>query len=191
MKTANELVAKAINKINNKTKRTSPFSDNLSSVQQELRQRRKQFLGSCVPAREFMLSASGFDEEMAEAVSSYLASRTIFFWNNQLEEAEEFCFRFYRLSLYALASGNIVGECIDDILRLAECLVRSRRVFMIALKEMVPTEMHGELYDFAEFYSAEYYEPTFEDAVLGGICVFLGVLTDPLADETPEITTED
>lgn len=187
MKTENELVVQAINKINNKTKRTSPFSNNLASVQQELRQRRKQFLCTYVPTREFMLSASGFDEETAEAVSDYLASQTIFFWNNRPEEAEEFCFRFYRLSLYALASGNIVGECIDDILRLAECLVRSRRVFMIALKEMVPAKMYGELYDFAEFYGAEYYKPAFEDAVLGGICAFLGVI----ADKAPELTTED
>ena len=190
-KTSNDIVMQTIVKVRTMAKRTSTFSDKLSAVQQELRQRRKQFLGTYLPVREFVLSGSDLDEEIVEALSDYLARQTISFWNNQTEDAESFCFRFYRLAFYALASGKVSRECVDDILRLAECLVRSREVFIIAMKEMLPSDMIGELYDFTESYNDEFYTVTLEEAVLGGICVLLGVLSSPLADTEQEHFEED
>lgn len=187
----NKIVAEAINRARSLSKRGSPFADKLSSVQQELRNRRKQFLGSYVPARELLLSDAGINDASIDALSRYLSAKTLAFWNVKGEDTEEFCFRFYRLALYALTGGKVACECIDDILRLSECLVRSRDVFVIAMKEMLPANMIGELYDFTESYSDEYYSVSFEDATLGGVCVFLGVLEDPLADVASESSKED
>ncbi len=162
--------------------REQPFSDSLSDIRKELRQRRKRFLGSHVSVCEMVKRDGIIDESLIQSLCEFLTERTVPFWDNKHKDAKTFCFRFYELSVYSLLYGNLSVECIDDIIQLAECLVRSRKVFKIALKEMLPSNMIGELFDFTESYNDIFFTSSFEDAVLGSISVFLGVLSDPFGD---------
>lgn len=177
-----EVVSNLINKAQEQNGRKTTFSKELSAVQQELRERRKSLLGSYISARTLVRMRPLSAKDNIEELSRYLATRTIPFWNIFSDNAETFSFRFYRLALSAITSGRVGHESIDDILQLADCLVRNRRAFIIAMKELLPADMIGELYDFAESYGEVLYSVSFENAVLGGLCVFLGVLEDPVAD---------
>ena len=159
--------------------REHPFSDSLSDVRKELRQRRKRFLGSYVPVCNMVKKDGIVDETLVHSLCELLAERTVYFWDNKPEEAQIFCVRFYKLAIYSLLCEKLSTECIDDIIQLAECLVRSRKIFKIALKDMLPSNLIGELFDFTESYDESFFTSTFEDAVLGSIAVFLGVLSDP------------
>lgn len=176
-------VSQIIHHVRTLTRRQAPFSDKLKDVTAELRTRRKQFLGSYVSIRRSVLSGAEIDDDIVSQLSEYLASRTVYYWYHKSEEAERFCFRFYRLTFYALASGKVSGECVDDILRLAEVLDTSIRVFVVAMQDMLPEDMVGELFDFTETSDKAFLSSsTFSEAVLGGICSFLGVLPDPLCE---------
>lgn len=164
-----------------RTRRSAPFAEKLSPIQKELRLRRQQFLGSYLPVRELVFSKSGVDDYTIEELSHYLASRSVLCWSFRDEDAEKFCHRFYRLAFYALSGGKVSGACIDDILHLVDCLVRSRKVFVVAMKDMLPQDMIGELFDFIDTADEIYFNAALADAILGGISVFLGVLKDPIS----------
>lgn len=183
-------VPQIMENVKEKTGRTAPFSHKLSLIKDELRQRRKRFLGSYVRVRDFVLSDSGVDDKAIELISCYLASKSLHYWKFDDEDAERFFFRFYRLTLYALASGRVRGECIDDIFQLAECLLRSKKVFVVAMKDMLPEDMIGELFDFIDTSEESYFNLSFTDAVLGGTCVFLGALSDYDPETEPDDNEE-
>lgn len=164
-------------------RREHPFSDSLSEIRKELRQRRKRFLGSYISVCELVQKEDNvIDETLVQSMCEFLTKQTISFWDNKSAEAEVFCLRFYNLSIYSLLYGNLSVECIDDIIQLAECLVRSRMVFKIALSDMLPDNMIEELFDFTEAYDNSFFTSTFEDAVLGSVSVFLGVLSNPSSE---------
>lgn len=172
-------------------RRNAPVSDKFSVIQQELRLRRRAFLGAYISMRDLVRTNHRINEDAAQVLAHYLAARTVPFWEHSAPDAEEFCFRFYQLAIYALAGGRVAGERVDDILQLAECIVRSRKVFVIAMKSMLPADMIGELFDFNEAYDEKYTTPAFEDAALAGVCVFLGVLADPLQPADAETGEEE
>ncbi len=162
----------------------NPFSDNLSDIRKELRQRRKSFLGSYISVNSFFRQNETNKEDMVHSLSLFLAKRTLALWDGSPSDAENFSYRFYMLAIKCLMYDELAYESVDDIIQLAECLVRSRKIFVIATKKMLPSDMIGELFDFTESYYDNYYTSNFEDAVLGAISVLLGALTDPINDST-------
>lgn len=184
------LISELIFQIRSHRKRQSPFSNDLSAIRRELRQRRKHFLGSYISLEAIVDSNLSTKEEIITELSHYLASRTLFFWT-QDGATEDFCFRFYEIALYALSSGKVGDESVDDIIQLAECLVRSRRVFIDVVKKLLPADMIANLFFFTESYKDEFYTVLFEDAVLGAISVFLGIIEDPAAAPENYIAQED
>ena len=166
-----------------KIREQNHFQGNLADVQQELRERRKSFLGSHLSLRMLVRSEGTINEPVAYELSSYLAHHTIPFWKANHDKAEEFCLRFYRIVIYCITYDNVAQECADDIIQLADCLVRSKDIFQYVAKQMLPPDMVGELFDFIESYDEEFYNASFVDAVLGAVCVLLGVLPEP--QQTP------
>lgn len=153
----------------------------VSSVRTEIRTRRKHILGSYISVRTLICDSKTISDAYVEDLSRFLAGRTIRLWVNKGADAENFCYRFYVLALYALASGNVGDESIDDIIQLAECLVRSKDIFITVMRNLLPTDMISELFSFVESDECSCVTATFEDAVLGAVAVLLGVLADPVA----------
>lgn len=163
----------------NHTRMSKPKAKNLMDLRKDMRQQRKGFLGSYISLRKYIKEKSAVEENPVETLCDYLTKRTKCFWENTNPNVEEFIYRFYNLTICCLLKGDLSYECIDDIIQLAECLIRSRTVFVIAAKEMLPSDMIGELFDFTEQYDDSYFSVTFEDAVLGAVSVLLGALEDP------------
>ena len=162
-----------------RTRRKNSFED-VSSIRKEMRQRRKHLIGSYISLERIVCSNEGFDETAAEELSKYLAERTVCFWTRQDPGAWRFCYRYYLLAISALAGGEVGEESVDDIIQLAECLVRSRETYIIVMKDLLPSDMIGELFDFTESYDDAFFSAAFEDAVMGAVAVFLGSLSDPI-----------
>lgn len=165
------------------TGRKVPIAKELHYIRVQLRERRKQFLGSYVSLGELIAGGHKPDEQMVEKISDYLAARTAVLWTAHLPEEYEFCHQFYELAIYATCGGGVGGESIDDIIQLASCLVRSKEVYVDVMRGLLPKDMIAAMFRFIEEYPAEYYHTAFEDAVMGAISVFLGALADPLTSE--------
>ena len=165
-------------------RRGLPVAANIMDLRKSLRTHRKSFLGTYISLRKYIRDGEAAGTLTSESLQSYLTKRTKHFWNFKKDDAEEFIGEFYTLAFCCLLEGDLSYECIDDIIQLAECLVRSRVVFTIAAKEMLPKEMFGELFDFTEQYDDSYFTAEFEDAVLGAVSVLSGALADPIAEET-------
>ena len=160
-----------------------PIAANLMDLRKSLRTHRKSFLGSYISLSKYIQEGNAMGIGSVESLQNFLTKRTKHFWNTQNPDAEDFIDRFYTLTICCLLKGDLSYECIDDIIQLAECVVRSRTVFTIAAKEMLPKDMYGELFDFTEQYDDSYFTAAFEDAVLGAVSVLLGVLSDPFSEE--------
>lgn len=124
-----DIIFQRLSKGRFRSRRAKPLFDDLSSVRQELRECRKHFLGSYISLESLVQSSSGINEKIVFDLSHYLAVRTVLFWNQDNPFAKNFCTRFYNLAIYAIGSGDVGNESVDDIIQLAECLVRSRDVF--------------------------------------------------------------
>jgi len=157
-----------------------PYFENLHDIRFELRQRRKSFLGSSQSLCEIVCVDGQVDDGRVSKLSTFLAARCLSFWSKKDDRAARFCFQFFYLAICSIAGGNVGDESIDDIIQLAEALVRSREVFCIVVKELVPADMVGEMFDLTESYDDSFYTSTFEDAVLGAVSVYLGMLKDPI-----------
>lgn len=159
------------------------FDGNLFMVNRELRTRRKNFLGSHFSLRSLVYDDNGFNYSAVVELSRYLSKRTAHFWNLDHSEAETFCFRFYVLAITAITHELIAQECVDDILQFAHCLTGSKQTFSVVMKDMLPTNFDNELQEFLSDYPDSFYNSTFEDGVLGAVCVLLGVIDDPVTAE--------
>lgn len=160
-------------------KRKSADYLSVSAIRTEIRTRRKHILGSHISVLPFVCVDDAISESRVDELSHYLADRTVCFWEKRGSEAHLFCLRFYTLAFYVLASGEVGDESIDDVIQLAECLVRSRDIYLTVVRNLLPADMVSELFQFVEDYDDSYFTATFEDAVLGAIAVLLGVLADP------------
>lgn len=163
----------------------SPFSDKLFDIENELRNRRKHFLGSYVSLTDLVCGSSGdLNEESFHLLVRYLTERTVFLWNKPSDTARKFCRHFYELSIIGIADIYMEDQCVDDIIRLATLLTHdSADIFEIVMEELLEQEYHPLLHSFLEDYEEEFYTASFEDAVLGAVCILLGVLSDPIVDE--------
>ena len=162
-------------------KRRGPVFEDLHTIRSELRERRKQFLGSYISLECLVRSGSSLDENAVKELSQYLGTRTPPLLHRELALPESLCCRFYRLAIYAIGGGGVGNESVDDIIQMAECLVRSQDVFISVMKNLLPPDMIGELFDFTESYDVSCFTSNFEDAVMGAVAVFLGALKDPVA----------
>lgn len=166
--------------------RTGTRFATITSLQTELRTQRKHLLGSYASLRAliFKNSIDSIDEERRiHELCDVLSQNTIIFWNHTDEKAIEFCYRFYDIVIRSIVYGRIGGESLDDIIRLAECLVRSTEVFEIVIKQLLPQDRIGDLFHFTEEYEASYYAHYFSDAVLGAVALYLGALERPDASD--------
>ena len=179
-----EVVPQTVEKARCLSGRKSPFATKVSDVKAELRVRRKLFLGSDVLLADLFCAEDIPDEKAIVELSRYLSSRTVLFLKEPEADEEEFYFRFYQLSLYALLRKGLVGSCVDDILYLADILASSYSLWLQASKVLLPEDMVGEMFDFIETYNYFCDAYRFTDAVLIGLCVLLGVLEDPVAPAT-------
>ena len=154
---------------------------NLYSVREELRLRRKNLIGSYISLEEIVGQGDAISEPLVEELSEYLAQRTVTLWPQQSAINVPLYKSFYSLAITAVASGKVGNESVDDIIQLAECLVRSRDIFTDVMRNLLPLDRIGELF---RFVSAEEscFAVGFEDAVLGSVAIFLGALEDPITD---------
>lgn len=152
----------------------------LAAVRTQIRERRKRFLGSNISLLDIVAPKYVINDKTIEKLSKYLAVRAGHFWKPNNVEAEKFCEQFFLLAIYAIAGGEVGNESVDDIIQLAECLVRDIDVFTTVMKNLLPTDMIGMLFEFTEICDGEALTVHFEDAVLGAVSVFLGVLEDPI-----------
>lgn len=166
------------------SRRNAPFAADLSSVRSELRVRRKRFLGSYVSISSLVCNNGEIDNDALCALVDYLTEQTLSFWGPHTTTKETFARHFYRITIYALASGAIGQECIDDLIQFAECLARSRRIFTIVLKDNLPEHLHDYISYITETYDQYHFDANFEDAVLGAVCVFLEVIGAPVDNES-------
>ncbi len=154
-------------------------------LEKELRRRRKHYLGSYISLRNILEDSGGVNNEVVDALSQHLAKQTLLYWCYNDNDAESFCYHFYRLTMFALLSGE-VRECVDDIIQICSAMVRSKEVFQIVEQDMLPPEMFSELFSFLEDSCDEYFTMHFEDAVLFTIASFLGVLANPGASSATD-----
>ena len=173
--------SRMVDKSRNKSN-MSIIANELYQLQSYLREKRKTIIGSHISLQEIICTNGVIDTEKTETLNAYLTSRTLCFWKDPLENKAQFCSQFYTLALYAVGGGMIGGESVDDLIQLANCLIHSRLVFVEVVKECLPADRIGELFEFIEVYEEPYFTPYFEDGVLGAVSVFLGVLSDPLAE---------
>ena len=163
--------------------RTYPCTFELFQIHNELRERRKSFLGSYVSLVDMVQSKGIVEEDHVLELCAYLASRTMHFWNRTDEQSNDFCLLFYELAICSISSGKVGNETIDDLIQLADCLVRSRDIFTVVTKELLSPDMISTLFAFIEMCEDVLLTPEFTDAVLGAVSVFLGVLKDPCTEE--------
>ena len=88
--------------------------------------------------------------------------------------------------MFALLNGAI-RECADDIIQLSGALVRSKQVFRIAMEDLLPPSLFGELFHFLDDSDDDFFTPHFEDAVVYTVASFLGTLS---TSGTTSITQE-
>lgn len=79
---------------------------------------------------------------------------------------------------------------MDDLIQLAETLVRSKEIFVYVMKDLLPDDLVSELFELTESYDSDLYTASFEDAVLGAIAIYLGTLKDPIENETSHADEE-
>ena len=158
----------------------APDYTSVSAIRTEIRTRRKHILGSHVSIFPFVCNGDVIDDTRVDELSQFLTEKTVCFWDKRDSETQAFCYRFYNLAFYALASGNVGDDSIDDVIQLAECLVRSKDIYLTVVRSLLPANMVGELFRFAEEYDDSFFTATFEDAVLGAVAVLVGALADPM-----------
>lgn len=158
----------------------------LNSVREELRVRRKSLIGSYISLEEIVGQGDTINEPLVENLSEYFAQRTAALCPRHGAINVPLYKSFYSLAITAVASGKVGNESVDDIIQLAECLVRSRDIFTDVMRNLLPPDRIGELF---RFVSAEerYFAVEFEDAVLGSVSVFLGAMEDPVNDTENDI----
>ena len=170
---------------------TTYFSDSLQDIQTELRKRRMSFLGSSLSLASLICKDGEIDEEAETALVVYLTERTLASWDKPFIEGGAFCRLFYSLGIRAVTNPGLSNECLDDLIRLATLLTHEpKEVYLAVMKDLLPEDWHGMLVHFADSFDNEAIRPlnaSFEDAVLGAVAVFLGVLEDPNADWEGEV----
>lgn len=170
----------------------APIYKELHAIKTQLRYRRQTLLGSHISLISLVSDENGVKEETVQELAAYLSDKTVLFWDKKGKDGADFCRRFYLLAILALTGGNVGGETVDDILVVAETLVRTKDIFITVLKDLLPQDRIGELFDFTDSYDEAMLSASFEAAVLGALSVFLGVLEDPEpgVESAPEVEEE-
>lgn len=157
--------------------------DSFSEIRIELRQRRKMFLGSSASLRAIVCTDGKICDDRVSELSGFLAARAVALWDEKHDNAEAFFRQFFVLSINAIAGGEVGDETLDDLIQLAETLVRSKEIFVYVMKDLLPSDLVGELFEFTDNYGIGFFSASLEDAVLGAIAIYLGALKDPIVRE--------
>ena len=157
---------------------TSARIKTLPSLRTELRVRRQEVIGSYISLSSLVYGPDGVQDTFATALADYLARLSGSFWPGSDCPSKDFFLRFYDLAIHMIAGGGVGNETVDDIIQLAECLARSKDIFIVVAKDLLPPNMIGDLFDFTDRYD-EFFVARLEDAVLGAVSVFLGTLKEP------------
>ncbi len=164
--------------------RSTAFSSDLTDIQNEIRKRRMFFLGSSVPLTSIVWKGGTLSMEAVHTLSEYLSIRTTDLWNRPYDKELRFCRQFYEMCFVAIANKFIKSQCLDDVIRMASCLCHEgKTTFKIAMTDILPASYTDMLSAFVEAINGERLPATFEDAVLGAVCILLGVLEDPFVEE--------
>ena len=149
------------------------------SLQAELRKQRKHLLGSYISLRAMVYDGAGPNDLKINELCNLLSKNTFLFWNHSTDTAREFSYLFYDVVIRSIAYGKVGGESIDDIIRLAECLVDSKEIFETVIKQLLSNDRIGDLFRLTEEYEESFFTPAFTNAVLCAVSVFLGALKAP------------
>ena len=160
-----------------------PRIDSLSKLQTLRRQQRKRVIGSHTSLTALVGEGGGIQENDVADLADHLSRRSILFWNGAGSPQPEFFASFYDLAIRMVASGKLGNESVDDIIQLAECIVRSKDIFITVAKDLLPEDRISELFEFTDQYDEFWFVAHFEDAVLGAVAAFLGTLADPVRKE--------
>jgi len=155
--------------------RDVPAAKSKQQLKTEIYRRRQLYLGSDVSLRDILADGGDVSNESIEAFSGYMADRTVLFWRHNDEQARNFCYEFYRISLHALLSG-MVRECVDDLIRLSGVLIRARRAYSTTVMCYLPADMVVDVLKFLDSGKESYLSVHFEDAVLYAVASLLGAL---------------
>ena len=153
------------------------FSDRLLDIQREIRARRKAFLGSSVTLGKIVYADGALDYAAVSDLADYLTTRTVAFWDKPQKEGLWICRQFYELCLSAHSCVEL-----DDVILLANAAAMEKpEIFTDVMTKLVPKSHLVVLSYFVD--SCLPLPVSFEEAVLGAISVFLGVLKDPMTKE--------
>lgn len=172
------LLESIISKARQENKLTSTRIKTLPTLRTELRVRRQEIIGSYISLSALICGPDGIQDTLATTLADYLARLSGSFWPGSDRPSKDFFLRFYDLALHMIAGGDIGNETVDDILQLAECVSRSKDVFIAVAKDLLPPNMIGDLFDFTDQYD-NFFVAKLEDAALGAVSVFLGALDEP------------
>lgn len=190
MQNHSDVVNQMIETLRQQSGRTAPFSSHYLEVKRELRMRRKLFLGSHVPLAELFFSSDTIEEKAVYDFSKYVADKSLLFWVDEDPDAEDFFFRFYQLTIYALCGSRGADSCVDDIILAAESLSLSMEAFIDYMKAFLPRDLLGELFDFTDTYKDNFSSARFVDSILGAVCILMGVIPEPVAFKSAEVSKE-
>lgn len=157
-------------------------ADSINDVQAILRSHRKRLLGTAISLKKIICSDEQYNEAKIYELSAYLAARSMCFISKDSSLTFELFQNFYWYSIQIIASGKIGNESVDDLIQLAECIVRSVEIYSIVAKDCMPEILHQSFEEWVSFIDNQP-EAEMQDAVLGAVCVFVGRLKDPLSIE--------
>lgn len=157
-----------------------PTASSSAQLEQALRARRKIYLGSHIHLRSLLETDGVVEDEAIDVLAGYLSQKALLYWNHKSADAQNFSYRFFRITIFALLRGEI-RECVDDIIQMCSAMIRSRDVYRIVEQDLLPVEMFGELFEFLEESDDAFFSPDFEDSVLFAIATLLRTLREPSA----------
>lgn len=155
---------------------------NCKTVKDGIRKKRKEYLGSDLRLTMFVHENGKPLDKAVEALSSYLGDVTAHFLEEEYDapDHEELCFGFFYYALQLYAYDQIGCDSFDDLILLAELFENDVELMTIVMERDLNAEIMDEWTDFLTV--NDHIPRHFADAVIGGLAVFLGVLTDPTGE---------
>lgn len=164
-------------------------------IDRAVRKERQHFLGSDFSLEKLVREGNKPAEESVVRLSRCLAQRTAFFLmqrkKQHLEqpELEEYCYNFFYYTIQLYAYGKVGGECIDDVIQMAEAHAQNPEILATILGNNLLDEREDMIDDCWNWVTEYDYSRTpngFPKCVLAAVAVLLGVMPDPIARRKDE-----
>lgn len=129
------------------------------------------------------------DEEAVERLSRYLARRTAYFLTHEdrkcpIEDPEKFCYLFFYFTNQIYAHCSLAGECLDNLIQMAEAFQSDPAVFGIIVETNLCDLDDAQLVRDCWCWITEFGVPVpvcFRECVQAAVAVLTGVMLDPLS----------